>query len=139
MTKLGIVVVLCTTLGGCASLNYIMAEYQGVTVQEVRMPDDTYRIFDKPTQSKLMVTSSLASATGQGVSKGLTFGAASGEPPKPLFEAAALQYLNESGRPSCRVTDAYVLAQPQWEVKYDCSPPATVPTPTMRARKPSGT
>lgn len=109
-------------LSGCASINYIVNEYRGIEVREVKMPDDTYRVFDKPAESKMMVTSSLGSAAGQGFAKGLTFGAAQTEPPKPLFEAAALQFLTDSGRPGCRVLDAYLLASPQWEVKYDCSP-----------------
>lgn len=122
MRILGIVA-LCVALGGCASTNYIMEEYHGITVVEVKMPDDTYRIFDKPAQSKLMATSSLGSAFGQGLVAGVTAGTAGG-PPKPLYEAAALQFLAENGRPGCRVVDAYLLARPQWEVKYDCTPPA---------------
>jgi hypothetical protein len=132
MRNLGIVA-LCTALGGCASINYIMQEYQGVPVAEVTMPDDTYRIFDKPAANKLMVTSSLASAAGQGFVRGLTLGTAPTDGPKPLFEAAALQFLDESGRHGCRVVDAYLLARPQWEVKYDCSP-AQVPSPPLSAR-----
>lgn len=121
------IVALCVTLGGCATVNYVMQEYNGVPVQEVRMPDDTYRIFDKPAVSKLMVTSSLSSAAGQGFVKGLTLGTIPTDAPKPLFEAASLQFLTESGRKGCRIIDAYILAQPQWEIKYDCSPVA-VPT-----------
>lgn len=113
---------LCAALGGCASVNYIVKEYDGVKVVEVKMPDDTYRVFDKPDQSKLMITSSLGSAAGQGFVKGLTLGAIPTDTPKPLFEAAASQFLQESGRSSCRIIDAYLLAQPQWEVKYDCTP-----------------
>ncbi|MBB4375624.1 hypothetical protein [Bradyrhizobium sp. SBR1B] len=126
---------LCLALAGCASVNYIVNEYQGVPVQEVKMSDDTYRVFDKPAQSKMMVTSSLSSAAGQGFARGLTFGAAPTDPPKPLFEAAALQYLSENGRPSCRVIDAYLLARPQWEVKYDCTPVATLQPAPSGARK----
>jgi hypothetical protein len=130
MRILGIVM-LCTALSGCASVNYIMQEYQGIPVVDVRMPDDNYRIFDKPAASKLMATSSLASAAGQGFVRGLTLGAVPTDSPKPLFEAAALQFLTESGRPNCRIVDAYLLARPQWEVKYDCSPPpvAVLPPP----------
>jgi hypothetical protein len=131
MRKLGIVA-LSVALGGCASVNYILQEYQGVPVQEVKMPDDTYRIFDKPAVNKLMVTSSLSSAAGQGFVKGLTFGAVPTDAPKPLFEAASLQFLGESGRPGCRIIDAYILAQPQWEVKYDCSPPPLAALPKSR-------
>lgn len=129
---------LSLTLSGCASVNYMMQEYQGVPVIEVRMPDDTYRIFDRPAQNKLMATSSLSSAAGQGFVRGLTLGAVPTDTPKPLFEAASLQFLAESGRPNCRIVDAYLLARPQWEVKYDCAPPATAGTPLTRApRKPA--
>ncbi|MBW7968136.1 hypothetical protein [Bradyrhizobium sp. BR 10289] len=121
-------------LSGCASINYIVNEYRGVEVREVKMAEDTYRVFDKPAESKMMVTSSLGSAAGQGFAKGLTFGAAQTEPPKPLFERAALQFLTESGRPGCRVLDAYLLASPQWEVKYDCSPVVAAAQPPSSAR-----
>ncbi len=139
MRYIGIVVALTSTLGGCASVNYIMNEYQGISAQEVKMPDDTYRIFDKPAASKLMVTSSLSSAAGQGFVRGLTLGAVQTDSPKPLFEAAALQFLTENGRPSCRVIDAYLLVRPQWEVKYDCTPlpvPET-PAPARPRRTPA--
>lgn len=124
-----LVIGLCLALAGCASVNYIIDEYRGVPVMEVKMPDDTYRVFDKPAQNKMMVTSSLSSAAGQGFARGLTFGAAPTDPPKPLFEAAALQFLNENGRAGCRVVDAYLLARPQWEVKYDCTPVVVAPAP----------
>ncbi|MET4630458.1 hypothetical protein ABIB83_007510 [Bradyrhizobium sp. I1.8.5] len=126
--------VLAVALAGCASINYIIDEYRGVEVRDVKMSDDTYRVFDKPAQNKMMVTSSLSSAAGQGFARGLTLGAAPTEPPKPLFEAAALQFLTENGRPGCRVTDAYLLASPQWEVKYDCTPQAAAASPKPSRR-----
>jgi hypothetical protein len=129
------VAALCAALGGCASINYIVKEYEGIQIVEVKMPEDTYRVFDKPTQNKLMITSSLGAAAGQGMVKGLTFGAAPTEVPKPLFEAAAAQFLVESGRSGCRIIDAYLLAQPQWEVKYDCTPvPVASPDKPLRHR-----
>lgn len=133
MARTAAILVGCAVLGGCASINYIVNEYRGVDVREVKMSEDTYRVFDKPAQSKMMVTSSLGSAAGQGFAKGLTFGAAQTEPPKPLFEAAALQFLTENGRPGCRVLDAYLLASPQWEVKYDCSPVVAAAQPPATA------
>lgn len=130
---------ICAALGGCASVNYIVNEYQGVSVQEVKMSDDTYRVFDKPAQNKMMVTSSLSSAAGQGFARGLTFGAVPTDPPKPLFEAAALQFLSENGRTGCRVIDAYLLARPQWEVKYDCTPVVATQSAPPPTRKPKPT
>jgi len=111
------------TCGGCASVSYITQEYSGIEVQTVQMPDDNYRVFDKPTASKMMVTSSLSSAMAQGFGQGLLLNAIDNTPPKPLFEQAAVAYLAQSGRPSCRIVDAYLLAKPQYEVKYDCTPP----------------
>ena len=122
-------------LAACSSaVTYIQDEYRGVPIVEVQMPDDTYRVFDKPAASKMMVTSSLSSAMGQGLAAGITVGTAAG-PPKPLFEAAALRFLDESGRRGCRLIDTYLLARPQWEVKYDCSP-APAPPQTKPRRTP---
>jgi hypothetical protein len=81
-----------------------------------------------------MVTSSLASAAGQGFVRGLTLGTAPTDGPKPLFEAAALQFLAENGRPGCRVVDSYLLARPQWEMTCDCSPPAIAALPKSARR-----
>jgi hypothetical protein len=137
-------------LAGCSSaLSYIIDEYRGVPVVEVSMPDDTYRVFDKPAQSKMMITSSLASAAGQGFALGLTMGAADG-PPKPRFEATAAKHLQDTGRTGCRLIDAYLLAKPQWEVKYDCTPlaaalpavaqrPAVSPAARTQRRSPPAT
>lgn len=125
-------------LGGCsAGLKYVMDEYSGMQPHQVAMPDDTYRVFDKPQASRMMVTSSLSSAAAQGFGRGLVFGAIDTTPPKPLFEAAARAYLAETGRASCRITDAYILVQPQFEVRYDCTPqqaPPVVGAPAQRGR-----
>lgn len=131
MRSVAAILALCAMLGGCASINYIRDEYHGVAIVEVAMPDDTYRVFDKPAEGKLMITSSIASAAGQGFVRGLTLGVAP-DPPRPLFEAAAARFLEQSGRQGCRVVDAYLLARPQWEVKYDCTPAATGIPPSRR-------
>ena len=76
---------LCLTLGGCAGVNYILQEYRGVPLTEVVMPEDTYRIFDKPGDSKMMVTPSLGASAAQGFGSGLTFNIVDNTPPKPRF------------------------------------------------------
>lgn len=125
---------LAISLGACSSaFNYIADEYRGVPIVEVTMPDDAYRVFDKPAANRMMITSSLGSAVGQGLAAGLTAGVAAG-PPKPRFEAAAAQFLEESGRRGCRLIDTYLLARPQWEVKYDCSPLAAAPAAAALAK-----
>lgn len=108
------------SLAGCAGMSYAMQEYSGVTIEEVVMPDDTYRIFDKPQQGKMMVTSSIGAAAARGFGEGLLLGAVDNTPPKPLFDAAALAYLRKTGRNNCRVVESYLLVKPQFEVKYEC-------------------
>lgn len=112
---------LATGLSGCAGVNYIVENYSNIEVREVTMPDDTYRVFDKPNESRMMVTSSLSSAAGQGLGKGLLLNAIDTTPPGPLFEAAANRYLAETGRPECEASSVVLLVQPQFEVKYRCA------------------
>ena len=38
----------------------------GCPFNEVTTQYDTFRVFDKPTENRMMITSSLASAAGQG-------------------------------------------------------------------------
>jgi hypothetical protein len=117
-------------LSGCAGLNYAVENYHGVRVDEIEMPDDTYRIFDKPAENRMMITPSLGAAMGVGVTTGLTYGAADNVAPKPRFEAAALQYLREEARGDCKVVDFYLIARPQFEIKYQCpNPPLPNPPP----------
>lgn len=128
-------------LCGCmnhATLNYLVEEYRGTPVIEVEMPEDRYRVFDLPDRSKLMITPSIAASAGQGFAQGLTFNSADFTAPKPIFEKAALQFLTNSGRPNCRIVDAYIVAKPQWEMKYDCTPPAppaVVQHPATKTKK----
>ncbi|MBI3700021.1 MAG: hypothetical protein HY242_06175 [Afipia sp.] len=100
-------------------------EYSFVDVKYVTMPDDTYRVFDKPEANKMLVSSSIASATAQSLRANLML--KNDTPPKANFEAAASEYLSSSGRGDCRITDSYLLIAPQYEVKYDCTPPAPPP------------
>jgi hypothetical protein len=137
MRKCVLVCILGSLAGGCTSgVQYAVSEYTGVEVKQIEVPgDDTYRIFDKPAANKMMVTSSLASAASQGFAQGLTFGAINAAPPKPRYEAAAIAWLKETGRESCRIVDGYLIQQPQWEFKYNCVPasaPAVVAAPAAK-------
>jgi hypothetical protein len=129
-------VALCAGLAGCASVNYIVKEYGDVPMVEVTMPEDTYRVFDRPADRKLMITPSMSTGMRNAYVNGLTLGAANNEIPRANFEAASIQFLQEHGRPGCRVIEAHVLESPQWEVSYDCTPVAAVPAapPPVRRR-----
>lgn len=123
------------SLAGCAGMNYAMENYNGVKVEDVGMPDDTYRVFDKPTENRMMITPSVAAAAGIGFAGGASFGAVDGVAPRPRFEAAALQYLREVGRGECQVREFYLIVKPQYEIKYDC-PNAPMANPPARPKPP---
>lgn len=107
-------------LAGCAGMQHAMEHYTGITPVEVVMPDDIYRVFDKPADTRIMVTSSLGSAAGQGALKGLMFGVVDTTPPLRRFQAAAERYLKDRGRGGCAITQGYLLVQPQFEFRYRC-------------------
>jgi hypothetical protein len=60
------VLLAAVTLSGCgANVSYIMNNYQGIEPVDFSVAEaDTYRIFDKPDQRMMMITSSLSSAMG---------------------------------------------------------------------------
>jgi len=123
------------TLSGCgANVSYIMNNYQGIEPVDFTVAEaDTYRIFDKPDQRMMMITSSLSSAMGDGAIRGLTLGAVEATPAKPIFQRATEEYLASTGR-SCSIIDGYLLIRPQWEFKYDCSPPSARTAEKTRVR-----
>lgn len=107
-------------LGGCAGMSYAINTYSNVELKYIKMDDDEYRIFDRPDLGKLMVTSSIGSAMGQGVGKGLLLMSVDTTPPKPMFQSAARKFLNETGREQCKIVDGYLIIAPQYEFTYEC-------------------
>lgn len=118
---------LCLGLTGCASMEYIVKNYNDVPVVEHTTSYDTFRVFDKPREGRMMITSSIGAAAAGGFAKGLTFGASGTVAPKPVYQEAVESYLAKTGR-ACRVTDGTLLADPQWEFRYECAP-ATAQAP----------
>jgi len=115
-------ILICALVAGCAGVGYILDNYSGVDPVSVFMPDDTYRVFEHRTDNRVMITPSLGAAGGAGFARGLTFGAINGVAPKPLFEAAVRNYLDKTSRQHCAITDGYILADPQYEFKFECKP-----------------
>ena len=115
----------CSLLSGCAGANYAMEHYSGVPIQQFKASNGaTYRIFDKPAENRLMITSSLAAAFGSGAVQGATFGAIQPTSAAVVFRDAAEQYLVSTGR-TCVTRDTTLVIDPQYEVRYDCSAVAT--------------
>lgn len=122
-------------LAGCgAGYQYVVDNYSGVTVElfEYLPPDGpryvqlgdttydrakTYRIFDKPEQSRLMITASIGDAAQIGFAQGLT--KISADHPILVYKDAAAAYLRSKGR-ECEVIDIGMIIQPQYEARYKC-------------------
>ncbi|ASP70375.1 hypothetical protein CDO28_01570 [Sinorhizobium meliloti] len=116
-----VAVFLSVALAGCASPQAIsrMTSYPS-TVTPVKMADDTYRVFEKPEERSIMTTPSIAAAAAMGAARGATLGLANVMTPEQRHEAAAQQYLAQTGRPNCKITKGYLLAEPQYEFHYEC-------------------
>lgn len=119
----------CAALMGCAGFDQAMT-YSGIDPVHFDSGDATWRIFDKPAEGKLMITPTLGNAMGQGVLKGLTFGAADTDIPKSQYQGAVEAWLKHTGR-SCTIIDGYKIIQPQWEFTYRCAeaPHGSAPVP----------
>jgi hypothetical protein len=106
-------------VSGCANVSYVMDHYRGVDIQQVETRYDTFRVFDKPSDGRLMITSSLSTAFGQGIAGGLSMNLTVAAAPKPVYQEAAEKFLYERGR-DCRIQDGYLVLQAQWEFLYEC-------------------
>jgi hypothetical protein len=106
-------------LSCCTTFDNASDEYAGVPVVMRDFEDHTYRIFDKPASSKLMVTSTLGASAEDGIVRGLTLGFAETDVPEPAYRGAVESYLSGTGR-KCKVEIGQLLVRPQWEFKYRC-------------------
>lgn len=111
-------VVLCAALTGCAGMDAAM-DYSGINPTHFTFQNATWRIFDKPSEGRLMITPTLGRAMGEGFLSGLTFGAADTDIPKSEYQRAVEGWLARTQR-RCTVLDGYKLIRPQWEFKYRC-------------------
>ncbi|WP_321333695.1 hypothetical protein [Breoghania sp.] len=125
------------SLASCSGIHYALENYSGVEVQEhvvvptegpryIEQPNGVrvdraahFRIFDKPTENRLMITASIGDAAAIGLVKGATFGIADSDAPEVVYRNAAQDFLDKSGR-SCAVADISLIATPQYEVRYAC-------------------
>ena len=105
-------------LTGCAGMD-AAEQYSNAPLVYYTNTSDTWRIFDKPTESRLMITPSLGHSAAAGMLSGLTLGAADTDIPKSEYQQAVEGWFASTGR-ACKVNDGYKLIRPQWEFKYSC-------------------
>lgn len=108
-------------LTGCAGASYAVQNYKGISPNSFQDPSTgrTFRVFDKPTENRMMITASFADAAKQGALKGITLGGADSRTPEIVYQNAAINYLKSVGR-TCSATNTFVVMEPQYEVQYSC-------------------
>jgi len=111
-------------LAGCAARPGAYGDifsYDITSLTHVTMPDDTYRLYEHPNRDRIMTTPSLGSSFGQGAVRGATFGLANADTPEQRHEAAVRKHLDDTGRAHCKIVSGYLLVNPQYEFRLDCS------------------
>jgi hypothetical protein len=107
-------------LAACAGSGSISERYDGIDPVTVPLRE-TYRVYDKPAASLIMVTSPAGGGGYQGAGMGPTFSDVESRVPRPNFQAAAQKFLADAGRDDCRITDGYPLARSVFEFSYACN------------------
>ncbi|MGO4619958.1 hypothetical protein AB4Z34_33455 [Ensifer sp. 2YAB10] len=89
-------------------------------VHNVKMADDTYRVYEHKADNSLMVAPSLGKTMAIGAAQGATLGLADAMTPEKRLEAAAQQHLANTGRGGCKITRGYLLNKPLFEFWFEC-------------------
>jgi len=106
-------------LTACAYPQYVNDEYRYVPLTTFAHENQSYRIFDKPSAGKLVITPSLATAMSDSVIRNVTFDRYNNATAKEKLEGAVAAYLARQGR-KCEVTGSSLIYDPQWEFTYTC-------------------
>ena len=111
--------VLALALTACAYPGYVNDDYRHIPLTTFAHDNRSYRIFDKPSAGKLIITPSLATAMSDNIIRNVTFGRYNNATERAKLDAAVAAYLAANGR-QCTVTDATQIYDPQWEFTYSC-------------------
>jgi len=112
-------------LSACAYPSYVNDEYRYIPLATFAHDGASFRIFDKPSAGKLIITPSLATAGGDFVIRNATFDEYDNATDRKTFEGAVAAYLAGAGR-KCAITGGAPIYDPQWEFTYTCEIKYTV-------------
>lgn len=113
------IIAFALTLAACSAPLHMADEYRNVPRTTFAYDGNMYRIFDKPSAGKLVVTPSVANAMSDTLIRKMTFGAYGNALPTASMEAAVAAYLTSNGR-KCAADTATLVHKPQWEFTYSC-------------------
>ena len=106
-------------LSACAYPSYVNDEYRYIPLITFAYDNNSFRIFDKPSAGKLIITPSLATAGSDFVIRNVTFDEYDNATDRKALEAAVAAYLASAGR-KCAITGGAPVYDPQWEFTYTC-------------------
>ena len=115
---------LAASVAGCSSFSSLGETYGAMSAQAITTKADTWRVFDRPAESKVLVqrVTSVQAPAALGVNPPNV------ATPQPEYQEAALAFLAQSGR-TCKIKDAYLVVAPSWEFAYECDRAPVGPTP----------
>ena len=118
-TMLPLLAVAAVALQACTYPQYVSDEYRYVPLTTFAHDNRSYRIFDKPSAGKLVITSSLTMAVSDTVIRNVTFDEYNNATAREKLDAAVAAYLASQGR-KCEITNASQIYDPQWGFTYSC-------------------
>lgn len=110
---------LAVAVQGCTYPQYVNDEYRYIPLTTFAHENQSYRIFDKPSAGKLVVTPSLTTAVSDTVIRNVTFDRYNNATARETLQTAVAAYLERQGR-KCEITGASLMYDPQWEFTYTC-------------------
>lgn len=120
MTQRNAALAFLILLSGCAGISHAR-EYRDVDPVHFESGSETWRIFDKPTEGRLMITPTIGSSISIGADKGAAnLGLSEHPSAEAKFRAATADWLAKSGR-KCDIISGEDILDPQWEFKYRCA------------------
>ena len=112
------ILALTSMLAACSGMD-AANEYSGISPVDFAWDGNDWRIFDKSSEGRLMITPSVGNAIGTGIIQGLTLGTADRDIPKSRYQKVIMAWWVQNNR-TCKVTDGYKLISVQWEFTYTC-------------------
>jgi len=110
-----LIVIPLAMLAGCGeNAQYVMDTYRGIDPLQYEADGQSWRIFDKPSEGKMMITPTI----GRAMSSGATLGLDGSQVNKSeTYVPAATAYLDEKG---CGIVDRRIVFTAQAEFTYTC-------------------
>jgi len=137
----GLAIALACSLAGCALLpmggDDSDTANSGATT--IRLPNSSgketeWSVSDRPEANKVLVSLTTGRALGLSIAGSMVLSPSAFLPQPTDYQQAAVQFLNQTDRASCRIAAISKTAQFQYEFKYDCANTAAPIEPPISRR-----